>query len=183
RLAGGSAIALLHCVSAYPVPPGSENLSAIRTLAETFSVPAGLSDHGSDGSSLPLAVAAGASLYERHVVLAKGDGSIDSAVSSDPAELAALIRGARLASAAMGSGVKECMAVEAPNRSASRRSLYALRSVRAGAVVAEADVIALRPEAGLRPNRYHDLIGARLSRAVEAGTPFLETDVRPSETE
>ena len=33
RRAGATSIAVLHCVSAYPVPAGSENLRAIATLA------------------------------------------------------------------------------------------------------------------------------------------------------
>src|SRR5438477_10444177 len=45
-LAGAAHLALLHCVSAYPVPPGSENLSAIATLRGAFDRPVGLSDHG-----------------------------------------------------------------------------------------------------------------------------------------
>ena len=48
RLGGAAGIALLHCVSAYPVPRGSENLRAIATLADAFRVPVGLSDHGDD---------------------------------------------------------------------------------------------------------------------------------------
>ena len=76
-------VALLHCVSAYPVPEGSENLRAIATLADAFNLPVGLSDHGADTSAWPLAVALGASIYERHIVLSGNDGSIDAAVSSD----------------------------------------------------------------------------------------------------
>ena len=69
QLGGAASVALLHCVSAYPVPHGSENLRAIATLAEAFSMPVGLSDHGADTSAVPIAVALGASLYERHLVL------------------------------------------------------------------------------------------------------------------
>ena len=36
RRAGATSIAVLHCVSAYPVPSGSENLRAIATLTREF---------------------------------------------------------------------------------------------------------------------------------------------------
>ena len=40
--AGNRDVALLHCVSCYPVPAGSENLRAVQTLARAFGVPVGL---------------------------------------------------------------------------------------------------------------------------------------------
>ena len=70
RRSGAAEVALLHCVSSYPVPQGSENLRAIATLADAFGVPVGLSDHGADAFAVPIAVALGASLYERHIILA-----------------------------------------------------------------------------------------------------------------
>jgi N,N'-diacetyllegionaminate synthase len=178
RAGGAGQVALMHCVSAYPVPEGSENLRAIATLAAAFRVPVGLSDHGADGFALPLAVACGASLYERHIMLEAGDGSIDAGVSSTGPELRALIRSAARASAALGDGGKTCLPAEAVNQSASRRALYATHHLPAGHVVCAGDVIALRPAAGLDPNRSNRLLGARLEREIGRGEPFLETDLQ-----
>jgi N-acetylneuraminate synthase len=177
RLGGASEVALLHCVSAYPVPEGSENVRAVATLAETFDVPIGLSDHGANTSAWPLAVILGASLYERHIVLSPNDGSVDAAVSSDEIALTAAIRAGRRAADAAGSGVKTCLPAEAPNRTASRRALYARRDMATGEVVTADDVIALRPAIGLVVGREHELLGATLMRDVDAGMPFLERDL------
>ena len=76
RLSGATQIALLHCVSAYPVPQGSENLLAIDTLGQAFETPVGLSDHASDTFGVPMAVGFGASIYERHFVLTGDDDAI-----------------------------------------------------------------------------------------------------------
>jgi sialic acid synthase SpsE len=70
RTAGARDLALLHCVSAYPTPAADENLRAVATLARAFAVPVGLSDHGRGLPSAVAAVALGASIYERHFVLA-----------------------------------------------------------------------------------------------------------------
>jgi sialic acid synthase SpsE len=177
RLGGAAAVALLHCVSAYPVPHGSENLRAIATLADAFRLPVGLSDHSDDAFSVPLAVAMGASLYERHLVLSADDGSIDAAVSSTPAELADLIRTAARARLALGAGEKVCLPAEAINQRASRRGLYAVRPLSAGEIVGAADVVALRPAIGLDVNRVGQLVGSRLERDLEEGMPFLERDL------
>jgi N,N'-diacetyllegionaminate synthase len=177
RIAGARQVALMHCVSAYPVPEGSENLRAIATLARTCHVPVGLSDHGSDGFAVPAAVALGASLYERHIMLEEGDGSIDADVSSTVEQLRGLIRSAARANAALGNGEKVCLPAEAVNRVASRRALYATRRLAAGHVVSAGDAIALRPATGLDPDRLGRLTGVRLERPIEAGAPFLECDL------
>ncbi len=91
QAAGARDVALLHCVSAYPVPHGSENLGAIADLEEACNVPVGLSDHGTDPMATVAAVALGACIYEKHLVLAAGDGSVDEAVSVTPEGLAALV--------------------------------------------------------------------------------------------
>jgi sialic acid synthase SpsE len=175
--AGARQVAFLHCVSAYPVPPGSENLRAIETLRQSLRVPVGLSDHGADASAVPLAVALGASLYERHLML-PGDDGVDAAVSSAPTELAEIVRTAARVQAALGHGRKECLPAEAVNLVASRRSLHTTRRMRAGSLVDRTDITALRPATGLSPDSLGDLIGCTLDRDVEAGEPFLPSDLR-----
>jgi N,N'-diacetyllegionaminate synthase len=177
RLAGAPGAALLHCVSAYPVPPGHENLRAITALAHAFGVPVGLSDHAADGFSLPLAVALGASLYERHLVLAANDGSIDEAVSSTPQQLAELVRTAARARATLGSGQKVCLPAERPNKLASRRALYSARSLAAGQMISRNDLIALRPGIGLSADRQEDLVGMVLQRDMDPGMAFVDLDL------
>jgi sialic acid synthase SpsE len=173
---GAAGAAVLHCVSAYPLPQGSENLRAIATMVQAFPVPVGLSDHGSDTSAVPIAVACGASLYERHVVLAKDDGSVDAAVSSTPDELTEVVRVAARAALSLGTGVKVCRPAEAGSM-VNRRGLYAARPLREGHVLAAGDVIALRPASALTPDRLRELIGVTLTRHVDQGTPFHLTDL------
>ena len=175
--AGADQVALLHCVSAYPVPRGSENLQAIDTLRHECGVPVGLSDHGEDTFALPMAVALGASIYERHLVLDDDLTAVDRAVSSTPAEFAAAVGGARRAWAALGSGRKSCLGVETPNLVASRRSLCARRSLAAGETLVADDLIALRPATGIPPARLDMVCGRRLTRALAAGEPIRVQDL------
>ena len=172
RDGGSGEVALLHCVSAYPVPPGSENLRAISTMAGEFGVPVGLSDHGEGLVSAVAAVTLGACIYERHLVLEGDTTAIDAAVSSTPTELAAIVRAMEQARCALGSGVKVCQAAEAVNVTASRRGLYARRAMRAGEQVSRDDIIVLRPATRVAPSRIGTLVGTRLTRDVAAGAPF-----------
>jgi sialic acid synthase SpsE len=170
------ALALLHCVSAYPVPEGSQNLRAIQTLSRTFGTIVGLSDHGRDGSAVPVAVSLGASIYERHVCLADDEG-VDRAVSSTPAELADIVATARRTALALGHGRRECLPAEAVNLTASRRALHAVRALQPGDVVTAEDIVAVRPSKGLPPSVKDDLVGTTVTRPIEAGAPFLGHDL------
>jgi sialic acid synthase SpsE len=176
RFAGTSDVALLHCVSAYPVPEGGENLRAISTLGWTFGTAVGLSDHGRDTSAVAVAVALGAVIYERHLILPGEDG-VDRAVSSLPSELAEAVRTAARTKASLGHGRKECLPAEAPNQIPSRRSLHAARHLSPGHIVRPADVVALRPGSGLALDAEAQLIGTRLTRGLVAGQPFEARDI------
>jgi sialic acid synthase SpsE len=183
RSAGCGPVALMHCVSAYPVPQANQNLRAIASLAARFHVPVGLSDHSTDPSAVALAVALGASLYEKHFMLEGQTDAVDAAVSATPDALAGLIRSAEAAHRALGDGGKRCLPPEAVNLVASRRSLYAARDLRAGDVVAPDDVVALRPASGVDPRSLRRLIGRALTRDVPSGSPFLECDLGAVATE
>jgi N,N'-diacetyllegionaminate synthase len=175
--AGARDVALLHCVSAYPVPPDQQNLRAIATLAEAAGVPAGLSDHGPGLLSAVTAVALGACIYERHLVLEDDADAVDRAVSSTPAELRAIVEALAQTHAALGDGVKRCQPAEAPNVIPSRRGLYATRPLRAGDTVERSDIAVLRPAAALSPADLEWIIGATLTRDVALGTPLVHADV------
>jgi N-acetylneuraminate synthase/N,N'-diacetyllegionaminate synthase len=169
---GAGPLALLHCVSAYPVPAGSENLGAIRALAAAFDVPVGLSDHGRDDLSVPMAVALGATLYERHFVLPGDRTAIDAPVSSTGEELRQMMVTAERARRLLGHGRRECLPAERVNRRASRRGIYAARPIAAGATLGEADLVCLRPEHEVGARAWPQVIGARVRQAVPAGAPL-----------
>lgn len=176
REAGGRALALLHCVSAYPVPEEAQNLRAIQTLARVFGTPVGLSDHALTADAVPVAMALGASIYERHFILPGNDG-VDRPVSSTPDQFAEIVAIARRTQAALGHGRRECLPEEAANLTASRRSLHATRALAPGSRIGPEDVAALRPSWGLPPGVEGELVGSMLTRAVESGAPFLSRDL------
>jgi sialic acid synthase SpsE len=177
RAAGARELALLHCVSCYPVPAGHQNLRAIATLASEFGLPVGLSDHGTEPLDVALAVALGASLYEKHIVTGADSAAIDRPVSATPEDLAAAIAMAERARRSLGAGARTCGASEQPNRVPSRRSLYAARPLEAGHVVTPDDLVALRPAVGIGADRHAALVGAVLTRPVAAGEVFTPADL------
>jgi sialic acid synthase SpsE len=178
RAAGARHIALLHCVSSYPTPDDQQNLGAIRTLADAFGLTVGLSDHssGASESTITMAMALGARIYERHIKSGTGGDAIDEAVSSNAAQLAATMAAAERARKAFGHGRREPQPAERGNLDASRRALYATRTLQPGETVTESDVIALRPGTGLSPTQHARLVGSVLRRPIAAGEAFTQAD-------
>lgn len=102
----GSKIALLHCVSAYPVPKeASLNLYTINALKERYHCPVGFSDHTLGIDAAAYAVAAGASIIEKHFTLSRKAKGPDHALSVEPSELKGLIDNARWVNGMMGEKV------------------------------------------------------------------------------
>ncbi len=161
-------VVLMHSVSHYPAPAHSIHLLAMDTLANTFGLPVGFSDH-SLGLSLPIAAAArGAVAIEKHFthdVKAKGS---DHAASLGPDMLKAMVLGLREVTQAMGGYDKLCQPEEADSRVSLRRSLVAACPIIAGDVFSEQNLACKRPAMGLPPNTLWELLGKTAKRDYDA---------------
>jgi N-acetylneuraminate synthase len=179
RDAGCRELLLLHCTSAYPTPPEEANLRTIASLAATFDVAVGLSDH-TMGIAVPIAaVALGAVAIEKHFTLARADGGPDAAFSLEQTELAAMVEACAVAHAALGRVDHGVTPGEAGGRNL-RRSLYVVRDVPAGAALAADNVRAIRPGYGLPPKHLPQILGRRATRALGRGEPLDWSMVGPA---
>lgn len=174
---GVDQLALMKCTSAYPAPPEEAHLRTIPHLAETFSVPVGLSDH-TLAHEVPVAsVALGACLIEKHLTLSReGDGP-DDAFSLEPDEFARMVESVRVVEGALGSVHYGLTDRQIESRS-YRRSLFVVADVQEGEEFTPRNVRSIRPSDGLAPKHLHNVIGRRAAEAIEAGTPLTWTLIR-----
>lgn len=172
RLSDGGKLALLHCVSSYPAPEDSLNLRAISSLRELMSVPVGFSDHSVGNEAVPLAVAAGACIIEKHFTLDRSMQGPDHRASLEPNELLALVQSVRQTEAILGDGVKKPHPLEENVREVARKSVIALRDLKAGDVLDESCIAVRRPGTGIAPAKFAQVLGASLLRDVPAGEPL-----------
>jgi sialic acid synthase SpsE len=171
RGAGAKDIALLKCTSAYPAEPEDMNLRTIPDLAESFGVVAGLSDH-TLGISVPVAsVALGASIIEKHFTLSRDNVGPDSAFSLEPEELKAMVGAVRAAEKALGSVSYGTTEHEEASR-VFRRSLFAVKDIKAGEAITEENVRSIRPGYGLKPKRLKEILGKKAKSDIKKGTPI-----------
>ena len=171
RESGKGGFALLHCISAYPAPAEEANLARIPALAARYDCPIGLSDHTLGTEVAVAAVALGAAIIEKHLTLARADGGPDAAFSLEPDELQLLVKGARIAHAAIGRADAERVESEKPNM-LFRRSLYAVKDVAAGETLTADNVRSIRPGYGLAPKYLPEILGKRARREIKRGTPM-----------
>lgn len=169
RATGNEDLVLLHCVSNYPADAADVNLRAMLTLAAAFGVPVGYSDHTLGIEVALAAVALGAVVIEKHVTLDRSMPGPDHKASSEPDELAALVRGIRKVEVALGDGIKRPAIAEADTAAVARKSLVASRALKAGERLGERDVAVKRPGTGLPPSQRPLLIGRALTKDIAAG--------------
>ncbi|MCX5788600.1 MAG: N-acetylneuraminate synthase family protein [Elusimicrobia bacterium] len=173
RGTGNDKLVLLQCTSNYPIRDLSVvNLRVIPDYQKRFNVLVGLSDHTTTLSAAPAAVALGAIAIERHFALSKDNGTPDAPFSSDPAELAQLVRLVRETEKMLGDGAKKPTPTEAQMRQYTRKSAIACRNLPAGHTLSAGDFIIKRPALGVAPAEAEKLIGRVLKRPVREDQPI-----------
>ncbi len=157
-------ITLLHCNTEYPTPMADANLRAISTLAQTFLLPVGYSDHTLGIEACIAAAALGATVLEKHFTLDRTMAGPDHAASLDPESLGHLVAAVRNISLALGTGVKIASPSEQKNKPNARKSIVAARHIRQGERFSDANLTTKRPAWGLSPMLWDSLVGTIADR-------------------
>jgi pseudaminic acid synthase len=173
REGGCKHLAILHCVTGYPAPAEEYNLRTLPDMIERFGLVTGLSDHTLDNTTAITSVALGACIIEKHFTLDRSGGGPDDSFSLEPAELAALCKGAKTAWQALGQVDYGRKSSEQGNVK-FRRSLYFVKDMKKGEVITKDCVRSVRPGFGLAPKMLDKIIGTKVAKDVKKHTPVSE---------
>jgi len=168
---GNDQIIILKCTSAYPTPPEQANLATISEIANRFNVMAGFSDHTLGIVAPVLSVAYGARVIEKHFILDKSDGGVDSHFSLDEREFQEMVDAVRIAEKMTGEANFEITDKMKGQRDFSR-SLYVVEDIKKGNPITEFNVRSIRPGYGLHPKYYREILGKKVNTDVMKGTPM-----------
>jgi N,N'-diacetyllegionaminate synthase len=177
---GASAsLALLHCVSSYPVPPEQANISVVSALKSKFpDTVIGYSDHVIGNEACLGAVALGARMIEKHFTLDRNFSDFrDHQLSADPEEFGNLCRAIRKIEALLGDGIKSVQPSEHDIAIAARRSIAARKHLDAGTIIEIDDLTWVRPGTGIACGGESAIVGKKLARNLEQGELFQTGDV------
>lgn len=99
---GLAPLTLLHCETCYPAPESEYNVKCVKTLAEIFGLPTGISDHSMDPVLVPsLAAVFGATVIEKHITLSRNTSGLDDPVALEAEQFALMAHCARQAEAVL----------------------------------------------------------------------------------
>lgn len=172
-----ASVVFLHCTSAYPCSVDDVNLRAMETMIDELDVPVGYSDHTTLPETPGLAVAAGATVVEKHFTLDSTLPGPDHEASLEPAELDRAVEMARVAFRSTGDAEKRPTDIELDNSSTIRKSLHASADIPAGTRLNEEHINILRPADGISPAFYNDLLGTETVNPVQRGDPLTSRHV------
>ena len=160
----------LHCISAYPARAKDFNLATmVRMAHHNFKV--GLSDHSLDSTAAAAAVALGATVIEKHLCLSRSAGGPDAKFSLEPLEFAAMVEACRHTKEAMGEVVFGCRDSEASSYK-HRRSIWLVKDIKKGEIITEDHLAILRPNYGLPPAAWEDVVGKTARVDISLQTPL-----------
>jgi pseudaminic acid synthase len=171
RKAGCTELTLLKCTSSYPAEHKDVNLLTIPDMAKKFDCPVGISDH-TMGLAVPVAaVGLGVCMIEKHFTLSRAAGGPDSSFSLEPDEFKKMVEAVRLAEQAMGTICYGGTAAEEKSK-VFRRSLFAVKDIKAGELFTKKNVCSIRPGYGLMPRELDHILGKSAVCDIMRGTPL-----------
>lgn len=158
---------LLLTTSQYPTPPDDVNLRRLETLAKEFPmIQLGFSDHTIGSLASSLAVALGATLFEKHFTLDHNLPGPDHWFSEDPLGLKEWISSIRKSFVMMGSNIVRATMAEQNMKTVARRSIVALRNIKEGEILDENNIGIRRPGNGLPPAMIDKILNLRATRNI-----------------
>lgn len=176
---GNSKLVLQHGFQSYPTPIEYNRLRYIETLKRLFGLPVAFADH-TDGDDpmamiIPLlAIAAGATMVEKHITHDRAAKGEDYEAAFDPPGFASFVQRVRQAEQSLGNGGwQELTEREQNYRDVVRKRAVATTSVRAGEVLLPEHVTYKRADSGLYPDQITPLIGhVKLAVNLDENAPL-----------
>lgn len=165
-----SDLSLLYCVSEYPPVYEDMNLKNIQTMICRYpDAVIGHSDHTPDLYTAFAAVAVGAKIIEKHVILDKKMPGPDQDVSIDFYDLHMLVDGIRKIELAMGSE-KKVHQQEKIIREWAFRSVVSLQDIKKGTKITKDMVWTKRPGTGIPSKDLDNVIGMTAIEDIPVNT-------------
>ena len=163
-------IALMNCTSEYPPIYEDINLKVISLMQKRYpKATIGHSDHTNDLVTSYGAVAIGAKILEKHIILDKSIKAPDQKVSLDLDELKKLVENVRNLEKALGDK-KKVNTKENPIREWAFRSIVSLRDIEPGETIIQDMIWSKRPGTGIPSFRMEELIGRSVKTRIKKNT-------------
>ena len=169
----GAPLTVMQCNTNYTGDEGNDAFLNLRVLSEYRrrfpGCAIGLSDHTKGSATIQLAVALGATVFERHFTDDSTRPGPDHAFSLEPAEWRAMVDAALAAQRSLGSGVKVVEENEISARVVQRRAIRYASHLKPGTRLERKDLRVTRPcpNGAMDASQVEAILGSVLAVAVE----------------
>ncbi len=182
-------LVILYCISEYPCPPKSFNLSTIEYFKKKYpKAIIGFSDHSVGSNVIPLAaIKVGAQVIEKHFSLSRKMWGSDHKASITPAEmksLASSIKSKRYNKINIkpfyGKIDKELAGSKNKYRPYFNKTLVAARDLVAGTILTKDMLYAMRPRMyldGIPSNFFHHVVGKKIKIDIKKYQPVSKKHI------
>lgn len=171
-------LVLMHCVSVYPVELAHTNIQFIDTLKKNFGYPVGFSDHSLTNAASLLALAMGATYFEKHYTLDKTQEGFDHSYALEPQEFTHYADEIKQGYQALQHSSNKLTQAEQEVMKRARRSLYASQDLDSGTIISSEHVLVVRPQGPLNAHDIHQIIGKTLKSPIRKHQPFSMDHLR-----
>jgi len=168
---GNKDITLLYCVSSYPAPLADFNLNNIKIMKKKYNCKIGFSDHSTDIDVTKSAIAVGAELIEKHIILSNDKNSLDAKFSY-PVEKLRNLRNAIDKTYNLLGKKNFHRTKNEKNNIIFRRSIYVSKKILQGEVLTKLNIKKVRPGYGGDIKFYSRLLGKKSPMRLNSGDRF-----------
>lgn len=174
-------LSILQCTSMYPIKKSDANLKVMDELRAKTGLSVGYSDHTEGLHALKYAYAMGAEVLEFHFTDSReGKAFRDHKVSLTPKEVIELIKEINIINELKGDGIKRPLPIEieADHVRTFRRGLYVTRDMKAGEIISQDDIKALRPCNGIGANEFKSILGRQILNFIRKGEKLEKLNIK-----
>lgn len=163
---------LMHCVSAYPCPLAEANVQRVALLRAAFDIEVGYSDHTAGEVAAGMALAQGATFFEKHFTSDRSLPGFDHAHALEGQGLKGYVATLREAARSLTQPANRTGSRENVTKLRARRGVYAARDLPVGHELTRDDLLFVRPSTEFTGNDMSAFVGSRLAAAVRRFDPL-----------
>ena len=175
----GNELSFMYCNNAYPTPIEDAGIGIVRQLSQDTRYKWGLSDHTESPFTPALAVAAGATIIEKHFTLSKKLPGPDHPFALEPNELKQMVYNVRFAESSIQKQSSDEISTSEQAFTKAMRSVVTKIDLKKGDILTKDNITTKRPflENSIPAMDFENIIGYPIDKDVIADTPLLQSDV------
>lgn len=172
-------VTFLHANNAYPTPAEDANLDTIKSLALDTRYKTGISDHTMSTLTPALAVAAGATVVEKHFTLSKRLTGPDHPFALEPHQLKEMVDHIRYAEKCMGHKDGKLTQSEM-NFQNAMRSVVAKTPLKSGDILTIDNITTKRPyvDGAVPAINFFDVLGRKVESDIDTDCQLMKADLK-----